>query len=185
VAAPCAILASVTTAGDKTALRRRMKLACDLVDDQVLRSVELWSRLAQLDVYRSARTVMAFASMPSEPDTDGLFARLDRDGKVLVLPRIVDDALEPALPGDGLVAAVWGIREPQGPAIDPATIDLVVVPGVAFTESGARLGHGKAYYDRFLAAVSAPTVGVCFDEQILDELPMEPHDVWLDHVVHA
>jgi 5-formyltetrahydrofolate cyclo-ligase len=97
----------------------------------------------------------------------------------------VDDAIEPALPGEGLVAAVWGIREPQGPAVEPAAIDLVVVPGVAFTLTGARLGHGKAYYDRFLATVGAPKVGVCFDEQLVDELPMEPHDVWLDKVVHA
>jgi 5-formyltetrahydrofolate cyclo-ligase len=128
---------------------------------------------------------MAFASMPSEPDTDGLWARLAHDGKVLVLPRLVDVALVPALGGDGLVAAVWGIREPRGAAVDPATIDLVVVPGVAFTEAGARLGHGKAYYDRFLAGLAAAKVGVCFDEQLVDELPMEPHDVWLDHVVHA
>ncbi|MGD9997933.1 MAG: 5-formyltetrahydrofolate cyclo-ligase [Ilumatobacteraceae bacterium] len=174
-----------STPTEKAALRRRMRMVCELVDDRAIRSVELWARLADLGEYRTARTVMAFSSMPSEPDTDGLFARLDHDGKALVLPRIVDDALEPALPGAELVAAVWGIREPQGPPVDPSTIDLVVVPGVAFTLGGARLGHGKAYYDRFLAGLTAAKVGVCFDEQLVDELPMEPHDVWLDRVVHA
>jgi 5-formyltetrahydrofolate cyclo-ligase len=170
---------------DKAALRRRMKLVCELIDDQLLRSVQVWAQVAQLPEYASAHVVMAFASMPGEPDTDGLFARLERDGKVLVLPRIVGDHIEAALPGDHTVAATWGIREPTGAAVDPTTIDLVVVPGVAFTTTGARLGHGKAYYDRFLPTVRATTVGACFDEQLVDELPMEPHDVWLDHVAHA
>jgi hypothetical protein len=79
---------------DKPTLRRRMRQACELVDDRTLRSVTLWARIAELPQYSTAHTVMAFASMPSEPDTDGLFARLERDGKVLVLPRIVGDALE-------------------------------------------------------------------------------------------
>lgn len=170
---------------DKAALRRRMKLVCGLIDDQVLRSVQVWAQVADLPAYASAHVVMAFASMPGEPDTDGLFARLERDGKVLVLPRIVGDHIEAALPGDAMAAGVWGIREPTGTAIDPASIDLVVVPGVAFTIAGARLGHGKSYYDRFLPQVRATTVGACFDEQLVDELPMEPHDVWLDHVAHA
>jgi 5-formyltetrahydrofolate cyclo-ligase len=170
---------------DKPTLRRRMRQACELIDDRTLRSVQLWAAIADLPQYHSATTVMAYAAMASEPETDGLFARLARDGKVLVLPRIVGDLLEPALVGDGTKAAVWGIHEPQGASVDPATIDLVIVPGVAFTAQGGRLGHGKAYYDRFLPTTRAFTVGACFHEQLVDELPLEPHDVVLDHVVAA
>ncbi len=162
-----------------------MKLVCELIDDRLLRSVQLWAMLAQLPEYESARTVMAYSSMESEPDTDGLVARLDRDGKVLVLPRIVGDHIEPARVGAGTVAGTWGILEPDGDVVDRASIDLVIVPGVAFTTGGARLGHGKAYYDRFLVGLQASTVGACFDEQIVDALPMDAHDVWLDHVLHA
>lgn len=170
---------------DKPTLRRRMRQTCELIDDRTLRSVQLWARVAELPEYERARTVMAFASMPSEPDTDGLFARLARDGKVLVLPRIVGDRLEPALVGEGTTVATWGIHEPTGPAVDPASIDLVIVPGVAFTERGGRLGHGKAYYDRFLPGTRAFTVGACFHEQLVDDLPLEPHDVVLDRVIAA
>jgi 5-formyltetrahydrofolate cyclo-ligase len=170
---------------DKPTLRKRMRQACELIDDRELRSVALWAQLAELPAYHDAAVVMAFAAMPSEPDTDGLFARLARDGKRLLLPRIVGDHIEAADVGEGTVAAVWGIREPSGAAVDPTIIDLVIVPGVAFTVDGGRLGHGKAYYDRFLPLVRAVTVGACFDEQIVDELPLEPHDVRLDHVVHA
>ncbi len=162
-----------------------MRQACELIDDRTLRSVQLWAQVAELSQYQAARTVMAFASMASEPETDGLFARLERDGKALVLPRIVGERIEPALVGEGTKAAVWGIREPLGAAVDPATIDLIIVPGVAFTITGGRLGHGKAYYDGFLPSTRAFTVGACFHEQLVDELPIEPHDVLLDLVIAA
>lgn len=170
---------------DKATLRRRMRQVCDLIDDRTLRSVQLWAALAELPQYHSASRVMAFASMDAEPDTDGLHARLARDGKTLLLPRIVGDHLEVADAAVGLRRGVWGIREPIGPTADPTSIDLVVVPGVAFTATGGRLGHGKAYYDRFLPTTHAYTVGVCFAEQLVDELPLEPHDVMLHRVLTA
>lgn len=170
---------------DKAALRKRMSMVCDVVDDRAIRSVQLWAQLAELPEYVAARSVMAFASMPSEPDTDGLFARLHRDGKRLLLPRVEGGVLVPAQVMNGFITGPWGIREPDGDSVDPATIDLIIVPGVAFTLSGLRLGHGKGYYDRFLASVQAPTVGACFTEQIIDDLPIEPHDVRLRHVVHS
>jgi 5-formyltetrahydrofolate cyclo-ligase len=170
---------------DKATLRRRMRQACELIDDRTIRSVELWAQLAELDEYRSASVVMAFASMTSEPDTDGLFARLALDGKVLVLPRVVGNIIEPALIGQGYSTGMFGIREPLGDAVDPATIDLVIVPGVAFTLDGARLGHGRSFYDRFLPGLRASTIGACFTEQIVDELPMESHDVVLHRVIAA
>ena len=65
-------------------------------------------------------------------------------------------------------------------------LDLVVMPGVAFTEAGARLGHGKGYYDKYLASLRDPkptTIALAFREQILDELPTGPHDVPVDLVL--
>jgi 5-formyltetrahydrofolate cyclo-ligase len=175
---------------DKAALRKRMRMVCDLVDDRTMRSVDLWSRLALLPEYAEARTVMAFAGTDREVDTDPLLARLAHDGKGIVLPRVVGDDIEPALPGDSWSTGAFGIREPTGAAVDPLTIDLVVVPGVAFTLDGARLGHGKGFYDRFLTALAAsghrpPAIGVCFAEQVVDALPVEPHDVRLQRVLWA
>lgn len=170
---------------DKVTLRRRMRQALELVDDRALRSVALWADVAALPAYATARTVMAFAAMPTEPDTDGLFARLERDGKRLVLPRLEGGAIVPVAAGGGWTIGQWGIREPVGPPFDPAAIDMVLVPGVAFTSDGRRLGHGKAYYDRFLPVVRAVTVGVGFHEQLVDDLPTEPHDIVLDIVLTA
>ena len=155
----------------------------DMVDDRLLRSVHLWVQVAALPQYAAATTVMAFVGVKGEPDTDSLFARLAADGKTLVLPRMVDRVLEPALVGDGLVAAPFGLREPTGVSVDPTTIDLVIVPGLAFTSSGHRLGYGGGNYDRFLPQTRAATVGVCFSEQLVDAVPLEPHDLPVDVVV--
>ncbi len=167
----------------KVELRRRMRLARDLLEDRALRSVSLWARVAELPVYHAARTVMAFVGVKGEPDTDPLFARLDGDGKVLVLPSMEDHRIVPRLLGPGLGAGWYGVPAPQGEEVDPATIDLVLVPGLAFTPEGGRLGQGGGHYDRFLPTVrpDCATVGVCFAEQLVDHLPGEPHD----HVVHV
>jgi len=70
---------------------------------------------------------------------------------------------------------------------DPQVPDLVVVPGVAFTSIGHRLGQGGGWYDRFLPNINdqATSVGVCFAEQVVDDLPQEPHDIVVHHVVSA
>ncbi len=70
---------------------------------------------------------------------------------------------------------------------DPQVPDLVVVPGVAFTSIGHRLGQGGGWYDRFLPNINnqAATVGVCFAEQVVDDLPQEPHDIVVHHVISA
>ena len=70
---------------------------------------------------------------------------------------------------------------------DPRNIDVVVVPGVAFTADGQRLGQGGGWYDRFLADVGdeTVTVGVCFVEQVVSVVPQEPHDISVHHVISA
>jgi 5-formyltetrahydrofolate cyclo-ligase len=64
-------------------------------------------------------------------------------------------------------------------------IDLVIVPGLAFTVDGDRLGYGQGYYDRFLPTVCARSVGVCFTDQLVDVMPLTEHDVRVDVVVSA
>ena len=81
----------------------------------------------------------------------------------------------------------FGIEEPgpQAELCDPGELDLIVVPGVAFTAAGQRMGRGRGYYDRYLSqpGVRAVKVGVCFAHQLVVSLPVEPHDVTMDRVV--
>lgn len=70
---------------------------------------------------------------------------------------------------------------------EPRSIDVVVVPGVAFTADGHRLGQGGGWYDRFLADVGdeTATIGVCFQEQVVSAVPQEPHDISVHRVISA
>lgn len=155
------MLSSVTDpTSPKAELRREMRAVRRAVADQPGRSERLWARVESLDAVRSARTVMAFDSIDGEPITAPFIERCLTAGKAVVKPE--DD-----------------------PPPDPAAIDVVVVPGIAFTERGDRLGQGGGWYDRFLGSIPAncATIGVGFESQMLDELPTEPHDIRVDVVV--
>jgi len=105
---------------------------------------------------------MVFTTVPGEPETASFTQWCVANKKTVALPE--DD-----------------------PAADPATIDVVVVPGLAFTTSGDRLGQGGGWYDRFLASLrpEAIKIGVAFAPQIVESLPVEPHDIRMDVVITA
>ena len=171
---------------DKTELRRRMRQVRDMVGDHLMRSVELWAAVAALPEYRTATTVMAFVGCKGEPDTDPLFARLAAEGKRLVLPRVQDGEIVVCSGDDPRTNSRFGVSEPTGPALPVEIVDFVIVPGLAFTEDGARLGYGGGFYDRFLTRLpGVPNAAVCFTEQLVDTLPVEPHDVRVQRVVSA
>ena len=160
-----------------------MRLTFGLIDDQLLRSVQLWAQLADTAEYHAALVVMAFVSTTGEPDTEPLLVRLARDGKEVVLPRVDGDGLVAARLGGGPVPGPHGVPEPSGEVVVLAAGDLVVVPGLAFTAAGGRLGHGGGHYDRFLASCPAVTIGVCFAELLVDDLPLVPHDITVDRIL--
>lgn len=170
---------------DKPTLRRRMLLVRDLVDDHLIRSVLLWAAVAATPEYVAAHSVMAFVGCKGEPDTDPLFARIAADGKRLLLPRIEGGRLVVCEGTGPMAVSKFGVSEPTGPELPPSDVGFVIVPGLAFTPEGARLGYGAGFYDRFLAQLSVPNAGVCFTEQLVDELPLETHDIMVQQVISA
>ena len=90
-------------------------------------------------------------------------------------------------PATQLAPAALGIPAPTAelPVIPPQELDIVIVPGVAFTESGARLGYGGGYYDRYLPLCTrARLVAAAFAEQMLPHVPTDEHDVAIPHIIH-
>jgi 5-formyltetrahydrofolate cyclo-ligase len=147
-------------------------------------------RLQEQAVWHRARAVLYFASRPAEPDLWLSIASALEGGKRVCLPRSVLDqdafcAAEVRDLRNDIVPGRFGIREPglHCPEIPLNRLDLILVPGLGFDRSGHRLGRGKGYYDRWLAARSGLTCGVAFDEQLLDAVPVGPHDVSLDCIV--
>ncbi|CAB4858632.1 unannotated protein [freshwater metagenome] len=131
--------------------------------------------------------VLAFVGVGGEPDTTGLLDSLWQGGALVYLPRVIGDHMVAVRHdrGDPLEVGAYGIPAPIGEACDPTVIDAVVVPGLAFTLDGCRLGQGGGYYDRFLPLVRSDcvTVGVCFREQIVDSIPNEDHDRNMSRVI--
>jgi 5-formyltetrahydrofolate cyclo-ligase len=129
-----------------------------------------------------------FAPMPTEPDVDLLWSLGLVASHRVSYPRCEDDALSfrrvSAL--TELVPGRFGIREPEpGPGLKE--LDLILVPGLAFTIEGSRLGRGAGFYDKFLSRTARTTlkVGICFEFQLVAEIPDEPHDVRMDAIVYA
>lgn len=146
------------------------------------------SRLRLHPRWQSASTVLLYHALPDEVPTQALLEELRAAGKTVLLPRVTSPT-EMTLhrytgPGD-LQTGAYGIMEPTGePFSDYAHIDTVLVPGMAFDRHGHRLGRGKGYYDRLLPQLPhAYKMGICFPFQLLDEVPVDDHDVLMDCVV--
>ena len=139
-------------------------------------------RVLALEAYRSARTVLCYHSVGGEVDTIRLIERMRSDGKTVCLPAIVEKGVMEARRMDCLVPGPYGIPCPEGPRVLPEEIDLVVVPGLAFDLLCHRLGQGGGYYDRYLPLCRGVKIGLAFECQVVDDLPLEAHDIQLDYV---
>jgi len=178
----------------KAALRKEVIARRDAADGEMRnRAAQAIIRdLLGLPAYRAAGTVAAYASFGSELGTSAFIAKTLADGKQLLLPRInrAQRALElrhVTDPEVDLVAGVWGIREPSEHCeiVPVAMIDFMLVPGVAFTQDGARLGYGGGFYARLLASLDRRTarIAAAFQLQIVEQLPEGPQDQRVDVVV--
>ncbi|MDQ3738804.1 MAG: hypothetical protein M3337_06510 [Actinomycetota bacterium] len=162
-------------AARKAQLRREMRLlrAGISVDaaERADRSTRLWRSVLGViaaRVHTAVPAVMLFESFPTEPDTAKWLADAAERSWSVFVPEVDGPELR-VMPGDA----------------DPHVLDVVVAPGLAFTWDGRRLGQGGGHYDRFIARLGPQclTVGVCYAEQLVDELPTQAHDRTVDVVV--
>jgi len=167
--------------------RQRASLPPDLIDGW---SQAIAARLADLEIWTRSQVVHCFlGALPGEVRTTALVERALRERRRVICPRVRPHGqLEhrELLDASHLRETAFGLLEPDpelAPPAEPDEADLVLVPGVAFAASGARLGMGGGYYDRFLARSSAPTIGLAFEMQLRAALPQGPHDQSVDVIV--
>lgn len=178
----------------KTTLRPKLKLIRQSLADRTPRSQVIFQRLNELDFYHLSSSIALYASFRSEVETYEEISRRVQVRCQVTLPKCFGDELRlfhiQSL--DELQAGAFGIPEPVDRVVQdsqrsvrPDSVQLFVVPGIGFDRQGNRLGHGKGHYDRLLAQASedAIKVAVCFDCQLLEQLPSEPHDIRMDWVV--
>lgn len=176
---------------EKERIRQEIRTVNEGLTDEYRReaSAEITRRVLELPAWKQAKTVMAYSSMTQEPDTRELMDTALREGKTLLVPRMTDRtgsmvALQVTDP-DAMEPGTLGIAEPVMPdkPVRTPEPDLILVPCMAASPGGIRLGHGAGYYDRFLEGISGTTVCLCFRTQLRPDLPAEPTDIPMDYVI--
>ena len=178
----------------KDGIRRQMRLQrAALSPDWVAsHSEQVADRFVALDAFIAAETVCLYLAITGEVQLDKVMRQCWADGKRVLAPAYRETegvyGFKEMAPDTACVEGHWNVPEPvvDGWAdVGPAA--CVAVPGVAFDDGGARVGHGGGYYDRLLAAATtidkAVKVGVCFDFQRVERIPCETWDVGMDMVV--
>lgn len=173
---------------EKKALRktiRELKMQYP-IEEKKSKSENILKKIEQLDVFLQSKIVMAYWSMPDEVYTHDFILKW-HNKKTIILPVVKDDELElRVFTGIENMSAgkAFNIGEPMGkPFTDIQSIDLILVPGVAFDKQNNRLGRGKAYYDKLLKSVNASKIGICFDFQMVDSVPVDEHDIKMNRVI--
>lgn len=149
------------------------------------------SKLVEMPEFKQAVTVMAFMPMSSEPDITGVIEYALGYGKVVCVPVCAKHrqllAVQP-VDWEKMVTRKFGMREPEEDnciLIDPNSIDVAIIPGLAFDAQCNRLGHGMGYYDNFLSQYGSEIVkvGVCYESQLYKSVPTDELDVPMDWVI--
>ncbi len=170
----------------QTILARRRALGAD-----EKRSTSLLAQRALIGTreFAAARIIGLYAPVHNEVETAEVMREALASGKTVLFPTVCSGGLEFRKVADPseLRKGAFGIPEPCPlcPVHSPEEADLIVVPGVAFDIDGRRIGYGKGYYDRALHHLegNGRLVGLCYDFQVIQEIPGEPHDVRMDMII--
>ena len=173
---------------DKRKIRQAVRAEIAKLSDGEKKSLsaQIFSELDNSNEVCNASVIALFISLPDEPQTANFIEQLLSKNKRVVVPRIEGEEMNFYDISEGVFKGAFGIMEPIATnPILPAEIDVMIVPGVAFTRQGSRLGRGKGFYDKYLSlkGFRAYTIGVCYPCQLVYKLPTEPHDKQLDLIV--
>lgn len=174
---------------EKDSWRKRLVNAREAVSSEVRAAEAQALAEAMPAVGWPAATVCAYVPVGAEPGSIALLEALRAAGRRVLLPIVTGRA--PLDWGvyfgpDSLVPGPYGLREPGGLRLGPGAVanaDAVLVPALAVDRRGVRLGRGAGHYDRSLGMVTAPRIAIVREEEFVDQLPAEPHDVLMTAVL--
>ncbi|MDD5930438.1 MAG: 5-formyltetrahydrofolate cyclo-ligase [Spirochaetales bacterium] len=181
---------------EKTELRKKIKLALKENASKMQTESEIICRkILASDEYKTSDVILSYMPLPQETDIFQVTKQALADGKKVFIPRVYPNEKSPVIKFHEFSTQLinengnYGIKEPSESAMEFSFASkcrkiLILVPGVAFTKTGKRLGHGKAYYDCFLSKLPSDKkiikAGVCFSFQITEDIPSEKHDILMD-----
>ncbi|TAL55603.1 MAG: 5-formyltetrahydrofolate cyclo-ligase [Nanoarchaeota archaeon] len=162
----------------KRALEMRESIS---ILETIERSSAVQKNLIKLPEFKKAKIVLSYIPIRNEVAADNF------GGKGIVLPGFDSKKNLVALKHDGkLVDGPYSTKQPpceKKRAVKLSSIDIAIVPGVAFDKKGNRIGYGKGYYDRLLSKIDAKKVGLAYGFQVFENLPAESHDIKVDYIV--
>ena len=139
-------------------------------------SEQIMEKLSTTDLFQQARCIAIYHALPQEVQTAVFIEKWYQQKKLALL----------YTGKDSIQKGIFGILEPivtkDSESVE-SEIDLIVVPGVAFDRQHNRMGRGRGFYDRLLSTLHVPTIGICFDFQLLAEIPTEPFDKKMDLII--
>jgi 5-formyltetrahydrofolate cyclo-ligase len=166
---------------EKSSLRRlllakRDNLSADFIN---IASKQIRKNLKKIDSYKAAKTVACYYSIGSEVKTQDIIQEILSEGKTLALPRVEDKALVfcNVKKFEDLEKGEFGIMEPKQNCEELNKFDVILVPAIAMTRDGQRLGYGKGFYDRFLTAKDSISVALTYSKLIVKNIPRSNGDV--------
>lgn len=177
----------------KVQLRKRIRAERNALSEaeRTSYSAQICNRLIEQSWYANANTILVYSAIQSEADLSLFCAQAGKDGKILYFPKVFGDKMEFYHVDDAvqLQKGAFSVMEPNIDefALSSYRSDIgapVLVPGVAFSKRGERIGYGKGYYDRYISVhPELFPVGICFSCQLLDEIPAESQDIAMRQVV--
>jgi 5-formyltetrahydrofolate cyclo-ligase len=171
----------------KKELRNKMIILRKNILNKETKSERIVNKIMKLDVYQKASVIAIYKSMKNEVNMDLLIKHSLNNGKIVLLPRVVgnDIIFFKYYFDDFLEKSNFNVLEPifNKKTIYDKEIHLAVVPGLAFDKENNRLGYGKGFYDRFLANKAICKIGVCFKEQLMDNIPTSSNDIKMDLIL--
>lgn len=172
-------------ATDKKSLRPELRRRAAAIprDEKLLRSERIASMIENDPLFAAAKVIMAFWPLSDEPQLGGSIRRWAQE-KTICLPAMEGGVIVPRLyDGGELKGGAFGTKEPGGEAVPIEDIGLALVPGLGFDLGGGRIGRGKGCYDGFLARYRGESLGICFREQLVEDIPLEAHDRRVGRVI--
>ena len=176
---------------DKKELRKQIReLKRAMTEEQIVSSSQ---RLGELflasEFYKNAKTIYGYLPYNQEVRTVPMLEQAIKDGKRVAVPKCYGDEMRFIYMDDLSLVENGYANIPEPVADDPVAEDktaLVLMPGMAFTKNGDRMGYGGGFYDKFLAAEpDHPTLALCYDFQMVESLPTEEYDIPVDCVLWA
>ena len=176
---------------DKKELRSQIRQLKRAMSEEAI--VEASARLGELFVncpeYQAAKTIYGYLPYNQEVRTVPMLEQAMKDGKRVAVPKCYGEEMKFIYMDDLSKVEKGYANIPEPIADDPVADDptaLVLMPGLAFTEDGKRMGYGGGFYDKFLASEPThPTVALCYAFQMVDYIPTEDYDIPVDRVLWA